>query len=116
MLPKAGFNDIALVAKASCGQPEFTSELGHVVTTDIGQLNMFQMVPDTIVGIQLRRVTRQTFKSDACHTTVCQEVLHRLAPMDRRSIPDHQELAWDVPKQVLEEAHHVFAMIGPFLC
>jgi hypothetical protein len=38
--------------------------------------------------------------------------LTNLGTMDGRAIPDHQQLACDVPEEVLKEAHHVGAAPG----
>src|SRR5215217_4556639 len=36
-----------------------------------------------------------------------EEVFYRLATMDRRAVPDHQQLARDLAQGVPQEAHHV---------
>src|SRR5215204_1302433 len=35
--------------------------------------------------------------------------------MDRRAVPDHEQLAFYLAHQVLEEAHHVFSLKRPLL-
>jgi hypothetical protein len=62
--------------------------------------------------VQLGRVGRQGLEVQALGRALGQEVLDDLGAMDGRAIPGHQQLARDLPQQVLEEAHHVGAAQG----
>src|SRR3712207_1576830 len=47
--------------------------------------------------------------------SVREELFDRLATMDRRTIPDDEQLARDLPQGVSQEAHHVWTLEGPLL-
>src|SRR5438132_7703615 len=85
------------------------------MATDISQLDMFQVVPDPFIGIQVRGITRQLLHLQPSSSAMCQESLDCLVPMDRCSIPDHQHLAIDVPQQVSKEAYHIYSLESPLL-
>src|SRR5947208_2413727 len=89
--------------------------MGEGLTADIAQLHALEVVPDALVRVEVRGVARERFEADASSAALSQEVLDRLATMDRGAIPDDQELAGDVAQQMLEEAHDIRALIRPFL-
>src|SRR6478735_4782457 len=67
------------------------------------------------VGVEVWRVAGKLLQADALGAALSQEVLDRLAAMDRGAIPDDQQLAGDVAQQVLEEPHDVRALVGMVL-
>lgn len=69
--------------------------------------------------LRLFQITSSAFRSARSRTIAQleapgpssgQELLDRLAVMDGRAIPDHQELAGEMAQQVAQEAHLLFAM------
>jgi len=96
-----------LVAETSSGQAEFEPQLGQVIAAQVPQFDPLQHIPDAFIGIQLRRVGGQLFQPDAGCTALGEEVFDYLSAVNRRAIPDDQQLARDVPQQVLEEANHI---------
>ncbi len=103
------------MAKAGGGESEVASEMGEVQTADVGQLHALEVVPDALVGVEVWRVAGKLLQADALGAALSQEVLDRLAAMDRGAIPDDQQLAGDVAQQVLEEPHDVRALVGMVL-
>jgi hypothetical protein len=103
------------VSEAGSGEAKVASEMGEGLTADVAQLHVLEIVPDALVWIEVWSVARKLLQADALGAAVCQEVLDRLATVDRRAVPDDQELAGDVAQQMLEEADDVRALVGVLL-
>jgi len=99
-----------LVAKPSGCPAEVLFEVLEVGATDIPQLHVFELRPDPLVGVQIGCVARQLLKSQSLGCALSQKHLDGLGSMDRRTVPDHQQLARDVAQQMLEEADHLGAI------
>jgi len=91
------------------------SEMGEALAADVAQLDALEVVPDALVRVEVGSVAGELLEADAASTALGQEVLDRLAAMDRSAVPDDQELAGDVAQQMLEEAHDVRALVGMLL-
>lgn len=114
-LAHAALDDVALVAEASSREAEVTSEVWQALAADVAQLDVLEVVPDALVRVEVRGVAGELFELDASGAALGQEVLDRLATMDRGAVPEDQELAGDVAEQMLEEADDVRALVGVLL-
>ena len=103
------------MAKAGGGESEVASKMGEVLATDVAQFDMLEIVPDPLVRVEIRGVSGELLQADAVGAALGQEVLDWLATMDRRAVPDDQELAGDVAQQVPEEAGDIRALVGTVL-
>ena len=103
------------MAEAGGGEAELASEVWEVLAADVAQLDALEVVPDALVRVQVRGVAGELLELDASGTALGQEVLDRLAAMDRGAVPDDQELAGDVAEQVLEEADDVRTLVRVLL-
>ena len=101
-----------MVPEPCSSRPHLGTEVGQITAADVAEFDAFERVPEAFGRVQLGRVGRQGFEVQALGRALCQEVPDDLGPMDGRAIPDHQQLARDVPQQVPEEAHHVGAAQG----
>jgi hypothetical protein len=110
-LAHAALDDLALVTEASGGEAKLVSEMREVLAADIAQFDMLEVGPDALVRVQIGGVAGELLQPDASSASLGQELLHRLATMDRGTIPEHQELAGDVTAQVLQETDDVRAFI-----
>ena len=99
------------MAEPGGGEAEVTSEMGEILAADVAQFDALEGVPDALVGVEVRGVAGELFQADALGAALGQAVLDGLATMDRRAVPDHQELAGDVAQEVLEEAHDIRALV-----
>jgi hypothetical protein len=54
-LLNAAYNDLGLVAEAVCGLAQFIVEMGDTLAAKVLQFHPFQVVPDPLGGVQLRR-------------------------------------------------------------
>src|SRR5690348_2473404 len=103
-LSDAGLNDVALVAEPFFGPAQDESQLRQVMAAGIGEFHALEVVPDAFVRMQLRGVPRQLLQVQALGSALAQDVLDRLAALDRRAVPDDQELAADRAQQQAQEA------------
>ena len=114
-LAHATVDDVPLVAEASGGEPELAAQVGEVLAADVAQLDVLQVGPDALIRVQVGGVAGELLQADPSGASLGQEVLDRLAAMDRSAVPDDQELAGDVAQEVLEEAHDIRALVGVVL-
>jgi len=103
------------VAEPGRGEAEVASEMGEVLAADVAQLDVLEVGPDPLVRVEVRGVPGELLQADAAGTALGQEVLDRLAAMDRSAVPDHQQLAGDVAQEMLEEAHDIGALVRTLL-
>src|SRR5215210_8395036 len=73
------------------------------------------MLPDPFVGIELRSVAGQLFELQPRSCPAGKEIFDRPSSMNRRTIPDHQQLAWNLVHEVLQEAYRVLSLEGSLL-
>lgn len=103
----ARFQDRELVAQTGDGFAELARELGKVPTTPVAQLDPLEGAPDPLDWIGVGRITRQGFEMKTRGSPLRQEILDHLAAMNRRAIPDHQDLTRDVTQEVAEKPHDI---------
>lgn len=73
------------------------------MATDIGEFDMFQIVPDTLIWIQVWSVSREALQPDAVGSTSGQKGLDGLTAMNGRAIPNDEQLAFDGAQQLLQK-------------
>ena len=98
------------MAEAVGGLAQFIVEMGDTVAAKVLQFHPFQVVPDPLAGVQLRRIARQLLQVNPASGTVTQVVLHHPAAVDGRPIPPHQQLSSNMACQMLQEPHHVYTI------
>ena len=103
------------MAETGRGEAKVASEMREVLAADIAQLDALEVVPDALVGVEVRGVPWELFQADAVGAALGQEVLDRLAAMDGSAVPDDQEFAGDVAEEMLEEADDVRAFVRVLL-
>lgn len=114
-LSDARLDDHALVTQTLFRAPQRNGQLAQVAAAEVAQLDALEIVPDALVGVQLRRVAGQLLQLQASGSTGAQKVLDGLAAMDRRPIPDDQQLATEFAQQHAQKAHHIVRVIGSLL-
>jgi hypothetical protein len=92
-LSHARLDDRALVAQALLGAAQRPGQLGQVAAARVAQLDPLAVSPDARVRMHLGGVARQLLQLQARGGARPQEVLDGLAAMDRRPVPDDQQLA-----------------------
>jgi hypothetical protein len=62
-----------------------------------------EQVPDARIGVQVRCVAGQSLHLQSLGGPGGEEVLHRLAVVDRRAVPDHEQLPAHLTEPLAEE-------------
>jgi len=114
-LSKTRLDNGAFVAQALFGAPQRQGKCGQVGAAEIAQLDPFEVVPDALIGVKVGGVARQLFQMHTPSGASAQEVFDGLAAMNRRPIPDDQQLAADFAQQDLEETHDIRRAVGMIL-
>ncbi len=83
-----------------------TTQLCEVLWTQIGKLMLFPVAPHVFDGIELGRVSRESFQRDAT-PLLRHKLLDPSAAVSRKPIPDDEKIATDVAHQVAQEFHHL---------
>ena len=96
-------------------QQQGVLKLSEIAATHILEFTPFEQIPDAFLRIELGRIGRQTFQVDACSSTSRQEIFDRLAVMDGGTIPDDEQIPWDLTQELLEKAYHVLSFVGMIL-
>src|SRR4028119_1463958 len=95
---------MGFAAQAHNRQMQFSAQVPQVSIAQITQLHMLELLPYTLIRIQVRRVRRQLLQMKELSTTCREEGLY-FTLVNGRTIPDHQHLAAQVPPQMLQEQH-----------
>src|SRR5919199_2377598 len=85
-------NHVRFAPQACDSQAEFMSQFVLSMAGDIAQLDMLEIVPDTFVRVQVRRIARHLFQEQPLGATSSQEGLDALVAVDRSTIPDERSL------------------------
>jgi hypothetical protein len=108
-LRNAAAENLALVAESLDGQAQFEPQLVQIGAAKVAQLNVLEIVPDALIRIQVRGVARQLLQVEPRRRPLREEVLDGLSAMDRRPIPDHEQLARNLAQQVPQELDNLGA-------
>ena len=103
------------MAEAGGRQTQLLVEIVQIGAAHVPQLDVLETGPDALVRAEIGRVARQLLQAQLLGSTLGQEVLDGLTAMDRRPIPEHQQLAGYVPRQVAQEEHHLWTAEGVVL-
>ncbi len=106
---------MGLVAEPLLGLAKLLPKVRKVAAAEVLEFHPFQIVPNALVGIQLGGVSGELLQVNARRRPLCQKFLDHFAAMNRGSVPQDQQLAWDVSQQVLEKLDHIRPFIRPGL-
>jgi hypothetical protein len=97
-------NDLSFVPQAADRQPELRAQVPQAVAAAVAQLDVLELLPDAFLRIEVGRIARQAIQPQPRRGPRGQEILDNLAAVNRRAVPDDQELARDLPQQVAQKA------------
>jgi hypothetical protein len=89
------------------GVAQGPAELRKMETADMASFDPFELLPEALIGVQLRGVGRQALQMEAFGGPMGQEFHDGMATMNRRALPDADHAARHLPQQVLETRDHV---------
>lgn len=109
----AALNDVRLLTEPLARGAKLPSRLLEIrATTEVAQFHPLRVPPDGFFRIQFGRIAGEALQMDPRSRSLAEELLDRFAAVDRRPIPEDQELARDVAQQMLQESDHLRASDG----
>lgn len=87
------------MAKAFFRPHESLTQVREMLAAQIFQLPAFEQVPDSLLWVEVRSIAGKTLQMEPLGRTGREKVLDHLGAVDRRAIPNHQELARDLAQQ-----------------
>src|SRR3954451_4728564 len=102
-LRDAATEDPVLVPEPLDGQAQFEPQLVQIGAAEVAEFDVLQIVPDALVRIQVGGVAGQLLQLEARRAPLCQEVLDEPSAMNRRPIPNHEQLAWNLAQEMLQK-------------
>src|SRR5919199_484940 len=97
------------LAEPLAGGPKLPSRFLQILAAEITHLDVLEVSPDALFRIQLRRIAGKALEVDPLSRPVAQILPDGFAAVDRRAIPEDQQLARDMAPQMIEEADHLGA-------
>ena len=77
------------------GPSKLLGHLGHISAAEILEFATFEQIPDSFLRIEFGRIARQALQMEPFGRPALQKGFDHVRPMDRRAIPNHQQLARD---------------------
>jgi hypothetical protein len=97
-------NQLRLLPQAANGEVKFQMQLFHVHAREVGHLDILQVAPTSLIQrAQIRSVAGQRLQVYWLRACLRQELAYCSPAVNRRSIPDHQQLLARLHEQVLQE-------------
>ena len=90
---------------------QLLAKLGPIMTIDVRQLDLLQLVPDPFDRIQVWGIAGQPLDMQPRCSLPSQECLDRFVAVDQDPVPDDEQLSGQLPQQIVPKAHHSCA--GP---
>jgi hypothetical protein len=101
----AGPDDARLLPKSLAGTAQLPADFCEAGAADVAQLDVLQMPPDSFLRVEFGRVAGEAFEVQPVAGFHMQELLDGAATMDRRAVPEHEQLAWYMTQQVAAKAN-----------
>ena len=90
-------------------------QMRQISTNHVLQFDTFQIAPDPFVRVQLWCVSGESLQMNTGRRPASKEILDLSPAMNGSSVPNDQQLAWNMPQKVLQEADDVDALKGAVL-
>ena len=107
-LADTSIDDVWFLTQPSNRLTQFVPEFVEIVTADVLEFNVLEILPDALDRIQIWCIAWQGDKLNIARSPLCQKGFD-LTIMDRRAIPDNQQFGANLAAQMLEEAHNIAA-------
>lgn len=103
------------MSQASDCQAQCIAQLAQRRTAHIPQFGTLERAPNPFIWVQLGRIARQAFQMYPFCGLLSQERFDRLAVVDRCIIPEKEQLARQMPQQMLEQPYHRRSFVSMIL-
>jgi len=104
----AGGNNRWTSAHAAQGRRSFKAQFPSLGRQEIANFMSFEMTPHILDRVEFRGISRKAFQDDAL-AGGSNVLLDQKTPMDRRTIPEDQNFARNMPLQVPEKLDDLWA-------
>src|SRR5258708_20283834 len=98
-LRDASSQDVPFVAQTLLGATKRHPQIDEIGAAAVRQLDALEGVPNALGWVELGGVPGQLLQVQAPGRALAQEVLDGLPPMERRALPDDEQLAGDLGPQ-----------------
>jgi len=78
-------------------------EMTQIQATHVPEFDILEVPPDPLVRVEIRRIAGQLLKMNLFRCAIGQAGFDFLTPMNRRAVPNHQQLAARLPEQMLQK-------------
>src|ERR1043166_2110276 len=102
-MPDQTVDDMPFMAETGGCQAQVLLEVVQVGAAHVTELHILEVRPDALIRVEIGSVAWQLLEAQALSCTLGQEFFDGLPAMNRRTVPDHQQLAGDASQQMLEE-------------
>ena len=106
---------LTLVAQPRFSPLQLGRQVGQVMTGDMLQISPLQQVPDAFIRVQLWCRAWQLFELQALGCPTGEEGSDDQAAMNRRPIPDHEQLTWKLAQEQAKKTDDIFGALGVLL-
>lgn len=103
------------LAEAFHSIAEFGVQVVEIAAAEVPQLDLLQVSPDALVGVEIGRVTGELLEMESPARACGEEVFDDPRPMDRIAVPDDAELSLDDAEEMPKEPHDVLGPEGMVL-
>ena len=94
---------------------QFTPQMRESDAAHIAKLDPFEVLPEVLVGVQLRGIRRQALQVQALCCASSQALLDEVATVNGRAIPHDDHAGGHFAQQVLKKGHDVAGIEGAIL-
>lgn len=99
----AAAEHVRLASEPLYGQGQLDAQLVQIRAAEVAEFDVLEIVPEALVRVEIGRVAGQLLQLEARGGSLGEEVFDWLGPMNRRPIPNHEELPGELAQQVLQE-------------
>jgi hypothetical protein len=82
-------------------------QMRHVEAAQIAQFDPFELRPYALPRVQVRCISGQALHVHPLSRTIREELLDKMAAVNRRAVPDDDHAVGHLAQQVFQEGHHV---------
>ena len=98
-MSKTLFEDSSPMPQAFFGSSELIGHLRHIPAADILKFSAFEHIPNALLWVEFRGIARPPFQMETFGGLALQKVLDGLRTVDRRAVPDDEQVARNLAQQ-----------------
>ncbi len=111
----AASDNVRLAPQALDREAQLAAQFREVVTDQVTEFDPLEVVPDAFIRVELRRVGGEPLQLKPSGRSLREQVLDWARAVDRRPVPQDEELAREVAEQMLKKTRAILASEGMVL-